>query len=75
MGSQQRPEWNGPPSAPSSGQGLSCPICGAGTARVLERRDIYISDKAETKKVGTDLAAFRCDRSGHVFFVLVTDLE
>jgi hypothetical protein len=74
MGSQQQPEWNGLPSAPSSGKDVRCPICGARATRVLEQRNIYISTKAETKKVGTDLGAFRCDANGHVFFLLVRDL-
>ncbi|HEY1263815.1 MAG TPA: hypothetical protein VGF06_09840 [Terriglobales bacterium] len=74
MGSQSR-HSNDLPADPKSAPNLACPICRANSTRVLEQREIYISDKAETKKVGAQLAAFRCDQAGHVFFVMAQDLQ
>ena len=75
MGSQSQSQWDDPPSVPQPGQSLVCPICQAGVSRVLDQREIYISDKVEIRKVGAPLAAFRCDRAGHIFFVLAQELK
>ena len=55
---------------------VSCPICKLTSAsHVLQGYEIYLARSGETKKVGTGLAAFRCEGAGHVFFVRAEDLE
>jgi hypothetical protein len=53
-----------------------CPICKTTrTAAVFGQREIRITNQGETKKVGTELSAFRCEPGGHVFFVVAQDLK
>jgi hypothetical protein len=53
-----------------------CPICKTSrTTSVFGQRDVRVTQQGVTKTVGAELAAFRCEPAGHVFFVLVSDLR
>jgi hypothetical protein len=54
---------------------LHCPICKDSSAvRILAESTIYVDSGSERKTVGTQLAAFHCERSWHVFLVRIEDL-
>lgn len=74
MSSQPKSDWSDPDSVSFYSSPIICPICKRSATRTLERRNIYLSDQAETRRVGAQLAVFRCDREGHVFFVRADDL-